>query len=30
MAFTVNPRVRQSRPIGTTIPIPYWDKNNTK
>jgi hypothetical protein len=30
MAFTVNPTVRQSRPIGTVVPVPYWDKNNTK
>jgi len=30
MAFTVNPNVRQSRPIGTTVPIPYWDRNDTR
>lgn len=30
MAITLNPNVRQSRPIGTFVPVPYWDKNNTK
>ena len=30
MAITFNPNVRQSRPIGTVVPVPYWDKNNTK
>ena len=30
MAITLNPNVRQSRPIGTFVPVPYWDRNNTK
>jgi hypothetical protein len=30
LKFTANPNVRQSRPIGSFVPVPYWDKNNTK